>query len=246
MLLRICENRNSNMSQRRKQKMLVEARKNRQRRTIATIAIVTVLILIIAVAIYFATKPTHTILEWPYPCLGQESLTFHIHPWLRIWIDNTNVTIPAAVGITNPVFSNGIAGGGSNSCFEPMHTHDNSGIIHIESPDNSTQYTLANFFKIWKISYGTVTVNGASQPIEFNQTDILGFRTDTSHTLTVLVDGHSDIRYDSLSLNQYDYCDSTVANVPPCYPTAAGGPYPPSYPYGTEHTIIIEYKSGTA
>lgn len=208
-----------------------------------TITIVVALIALIGGAIYFSTRNTPVPTNWPYPCLGQEALTFHIHPWLRIWIGSTNVTIPAAVGITNPVFQNGIATGGSGACYEPMHTHDSSGIIHIEAPGSATQYTLAAFFQVWSVTYSTASVNGADYPVVFNKTDILGFRTDSTHTISLLVDGQNSSVYDALVLNQYDYCDHTVATVPPCSPTAPGDPYPPSYPYGTRHTIIIQYKS---
>ncbi len=159
-----------------------------------------------------------------------------------------NITIPAAIGITNPVFSNGGATGGPGSCFEPMHTHDASGIIHIESSDTSTQYTLDAFFQIWKLTYSTITINGASQPVIFNSTDILGYKTDQTHRLVLLVDGTSSAAYGSLALNQYDYCDSTVASVSPCYPTAGGDPYynGQPYPYGTKHTIVIDYMATTS
>lgn len=230
------------MAQTRKQRILADTKKHRQRRALTTVILAAVLIAIIGVGVYFATRPGPS-QDWPYPCLGQETLAFHIHPWLRIWINNANVTIPAAVGISNPVYQGAFATGGPNSCFEPVHTHDSSGIIHVEAPDSLTPYTLGAFFQIWKISFSTVNVNGANYPVVFNRTDILGFRTDSTHTLTLLVDGKSSSFYDSLSLNQYDYCDSTVGSVPPCSPTAPGDPYPASYPYGTKHTIIIQYKT---
>ena len=86
-------------------------------------------------------------------------------------------------------------------------------------------------------------MNGANYPVVFNKTDILGFRTDSTHVLSLLVDGQNSSAYEALNLNQYDYCDHTVANVPPCSPTATGDPYPLSYPYGTRHTVVIQYKT---
>jgi len=183
--------------------------------------------------------------HFPFRCLGSESLTFHIHPYLRIVINGQNVTIPAAVGIVNPQYQNGIARGGT--CFEPMHTHDVSGVIHIESPGN-TNYTLSEFFQIWN---GTdhlghsVMINGVPHPIVFSQTDILGFRADSTHRIVLLVDGKPSSEYQSLVLNTMDYCDSARGNVPPCYPTGGGDPAYEgiTYPYGTGHTIVIEYLS---
>src|SRR5205823_470676 len=122
------------MAQTRKQKVLQEVRRKRQQRTIVSMVIVAVLISIIGVGVW-ALSHSPPGPNFPFPCLP-ENVTIHVHPWLRIWIETTpgnsfNVTIPTAVGILNPVISNGEAGGGS--CFEPLHTHDSTGIIHIES-----------------------------------------------------------------------------------------------------------------
>ena len=128
-----------------------------------------------------------------------------------------------------------------------MHTHDASGIIHIESPGN-TSYTLSEFFQIWNDTdhfHHSVMINGVSHPIVFSSTDILGFRADSTHRIVLLVDGQPSGEYQSLVLNTLDYCDKARQNVPPCYPTAGGDPAYEgiAYPYGTGHTIVIEYLS---
>ena len=128
---------------------------------------------------------------------------------------------------------------GLSGCDEPLHTHDTSGIIHVEAPAN-TQYTLAGFFEVWKATYGTLSFNGTSHPITFNSTDILGFRADATHKVVVLVDGKPSTAYDSLV--SLDYCNAATTG-PPCSPTAAGDPSygGQAYPFGTGHTIVIEY-----
>jgi hypothetical protein len=234
------------LTQARKKKVLEEVRKQRQRRTIISIAIVVVLIGTIGYGVYALTQ-TKGGGNFPFTCLGSELTTVHVHPWLRISINTgagiTNVTVPTAIGILNPQISNGgIASGGS--CFEPMHTHDSSGIIHIEAGSVTSQYTLGAFFQIWQVTYGTVSVNGASRPVVFNNTDIFGYRTDSTHTLSLLVDNQNFAgAYASLDLTHYDYCSSS-SNTPPCYPTAGGTPQWPGsggYPYGTGHTVVINY-----
>jgi len=171
--------------------------------------------------------------EFPFACTGSSPLVIHIHPYLQIFINNESVTIPADIGLTP-------------SCTEPMHTHDSSGIIHIESSTNTT-YTLGDFFQIWKDTYGTVTFNGTQHPIVFNSTDILGYRVDSSHQLLLLVDGVPSTQYGSLVLNTLDYCDANNSVSPnsPCYATAQGAPYwfGEPYPYGTGHTIEILYET---
>ena len=195
-------------------------------------------------------------LNFPYPCLGSEALFLHIHPYLRIIIDGKNVTIPGAIGIENPnpiepsnwgeVYS-----GSSASCFEPVHTHDSSGLIHIESPDNQN-YTLGDFFNIWAHTYSYALFNGTKHPIVFSNSDILGYTTNSNYSLVVLVDGKPSTAYNNLVLNTLDYCGPTITSTSsPCYVTdwdaatnSAGAPAwngGTGYPYGTGHTIVIEY-----
>ena len=87
---------------------------------------------------------------YPYPCLPTEGTAQHIHPYLRILVDGAPVTIPAVVGIRDV---------GGATCFEPVHTHDASGIVHIESVSPTQLFTLGDFFAIWRDTYGTVAVD---------------------------------------------------------------------------------------
>ncbi len=242
------------LAQTRKQKVLQEVKRKRQQRTVISIIIVGVLISIIGVGVW-ALSRNNGGTNFPFPCLA-ETTTLHVHPWLRIWIESTpgskfNVTIPTAVGILNPQISNGQAGGGS--CFEPLHTHDSTGIIHVESAHNTDTYTLSDFFNVWKATPGlsTVSVPGLGNlPVVFNSTDILGFKPDQTHTLSLLVDqGQSTYQnstaYGSLSIVPLDYCSTAVGQSFPCNLTAGGDPFwgGDTYPYGTGHTIVIYYKA---
>ncbi len=190
------------------------------------------MIAVIVVAVYFGTRPGPSS-KFPFPCLGAEGTALHIHPWLQIRVNNQTVTIPANIGIQTSI---------TGTCFEPLHTHDASGIIHIESPDTTTIYTIGDFFKIWNATYGTTTVNGAAAPVVFDQTDILGFKNNQNQQVKLLVDGTPSNEYESLKLIPLDYCSAANGSVPPCNPTAWGNPfYPGGYQYGTGHTIVIEY-----
>jgi len=100
------------LAQPRKKRVLEKVRKQRQRRTIVTITLVVVLIAIIVGGIYFFTRSTGNI-NWPFQCLGTEGNAFHIHPWLRIWINSFDVTVPAGIGIQGATVVNGFASGGS-------------------------------------------------------------------------------------------------------------------------------------
>lgn len=74
------------------------------------------------------------------PMLGSEGTTEHIHVHLDILNNGQPVTVPQYVGIDEA--------GGSIS---PLHTHDTTGVIHIESPKVST-FTLGQFFTEWNVT----------------------------------------------------------------------------------------------
>lgn len=69
-------------------------------------------------------------------CNVNEQLAFHIHAHLSIYINGQNIPLPAQIGITN-------------TCFYWLHTHDTSGIIHMESPIQTT-FTLGTFLQLWR------------------------------------------------------------------------------------------------
>ncbi len=229
------------MPQARKKEVLAQVRKRRRNRALISTVIAGVLIVLIIVTVYTFSRNSGP--NFPFPCLPQEAVTLHVHPWLQINITRESVTIPTAIGIQNPIVQNGIAVGGS--CFESLHTHDSSGIIHIESPDANAQYTLGDFFHVWNVTHQTVTFAGVARPVIFNKTDILGFRADPTHAVVLLVDGNQSSEYELLNIVKYDYCNVNNANVAPCSPTAGGDPYYGGnpYPFGTGHTLEIEYRT---
>ncbi len=97
----------------------------------------------------------------------------HIHSNLTITQDNKPVVIPNQIGIDNSLWKDhgldkyGTPGmpmpEGVMYVMAPIHTHDNLGIIHIESTINR-DYTLGEFFKIWGVDLNgkaiKATVNG--------------------------------------------------------------------------------------
>jgi hypothetical protein len=80
-------------------------------------------------------------------CETSEQLLFHIHAHLAVFVAGQPRLIAAGVGIGPPLqVQNGFVVGGS--CFSWLHTHDESGIVHIESPIQRT-FTLGDFFDLW-------------------------------------------------------------------------------------------------
>ena len=80
-------------------------------------------------------------------CDAGNTILYHIHTHLSLFYDGQQIAIPMGVGIVPPrqVQANFVVGG---KCFYWLHTHDATGIIHVESPVQK-QFTLGDFFDIW-------------------------------------------------------------------------------------------------
>lgn len=61
----------------------------------------------------------------------------HPHAHLDIFIDGRSVPVPANLGLASP--------------FASLHTHSDSGILHMESADSRATFTLGDLFTIWGV-----------------------------------------------------------------------------------------------
>lgn len=77
-------------------------------------------------------------------CTLDMATRFHIHAHLTVIIDGQEQTVPKNTGITA-------------TCMHSLHTHDDTGIIHIESPVKH-DFTLAGFFHIWNTSFSATEI----------------------------------------------------------------------------------------
>ena len=71
-------------------------------------------------------------------CQAGEQLAFHVHAHLFILLDGVPQPVSARVGIVAKL----------PPCIYWLHTHDRSGIIHIEAPA-PRKFTLGEFFDTW-------------------------------------------------------------------------------------------------
>lgn len=91
-----------------------------------------------------------------------KAIIMHFHPHLNLMINGKPVTVPSQIGIDPSLWkdhsldqygmqamSNGISG------MAPLHTHDATGTIHVES-NTIRNYTLGEFLNIW----GGLDTNG--------------------------------------------------------------------------------------
>jgi len=96
-------------------------------------------------------------------CGGMEYATLHIHPHLAIFIDGKQVQIPEGIGFGLSSTQN------PQGCLYWLHTHDASGIIHIEAPVIESPaggpFTLGMLFDIWGQPLGDNQVGDAKGPV---------------------------------------------------------------------------------
>ncbi|MEP7064517.1 MAG: hypothetical protein ABI889_00660 [Gemmatimonadota bacterium] len=97
----------------------------------------------------------------------------HLHVHLSLIADGTQRAVPLGVGVDNPfVIQNFVVAAG---CYYWLHTHDATGIVHIEAPV-TTPFNLEQFFDIW------------GQPL--SRTNVAGFSGNvTAYVDSTLYDG---------------------------------------------------------
>jgi hypothetical protein len=86
-----------------------------------------------------------------------ERVVFHIHAHLQIYVNGQQRTVPGGIGIVPPYRIQQSAAGPfitGGRAFYWLHTHDRTGVIHIESPVRRT-YSLGEFFDMWGQPLGT-------------------------------------------------------------------------------------------
>jgi hypothetical protein len=82
------------------------------------------------------------------PALMREGTVLHTHEHLDIFLAGKQVPVPSDIGINN-------AGG----FVAPIHTHDETGIIHVESPTSRT-FDLGQLFDIWGVLFTKDCIGG--------------------------------------------------------------------------------------
>lgn len=101
------------------------------------ILLVLVILIAIVVALVAIARLTSKSVDG-IPCDASEAVAYHVHAHLTIVVGGTRLYYPPAnIGIE-----------ALHLCFYWLHTHDATGIIHIEAP-HRIRPTLGQFFDIW-------------------------------------------------------------------------------------------------
>lgn len=79
--------------------------------------------------------------------LTAEGEVLHIHQHLDIFVNGKHEPVPANIGIYDGQF------------LTELHTHDASGIMHLESPE-AKNFTLGQFFGVWGVRLNADCVGG--------------------------------------------------------------------------------------
>ena len=72
------------------------------------------------------------------PLLDAEGAATHTHTELAVSVNGRPMEVPAAIGIDEP-----------SGHIAALHTHDTTGLVHVESPQENDSYTLEQFLTLW-------------------------------------------------------------------------------------------------
>jgi hypothetical protein len=114
------------------------------------------------------------------------------------FINGQRYTVPSQIGII------------PERCIYWLHTHDDSGIIHIESPVVKN-YTLGQFFDIWNKKFNNSQIF-----------DNVAIGKNSNNTLSVYVNGQktsSGANYRDIKLNEHDQIAIVYGRPPTTLPT---------------------------
>jgi hypothetical protein len=96
--------------------------------------------------------------------LSEEGTALHIHTHLDVFVDGSPVQVPADIGIDE-----------ARPAISALHTHDTTGVIHVESPSKTATFTLGQFFTEWQVPLSADRLGGLT--------------VDATHHLKVYVNG---------------------------------------------------------
>jgi hypothetical protein len=94
------------------------------------------------------------------------TMVSHIHPNLTLIVDGSPSYIPENIGIDASMWKDHSLDKYGMTGMAPLHTHDSSGVIHVESNTNRS-YTFDEFLNIWGIDLSdkAVKITADGKPV---------------------------------------------------------------------------------
>lgn len=126
-------------------------------------------------------------------CDAAEQVAYHIHAHLAVFVEGASRPVPYGIGVVTPLVSDTPAGPfvQATRCYYWLHTHAADGVIHVESPTEQ-QYTLGNFFDIWRQPLDPTRAGPATGPVTA-YVDGTAYRGDPRD---IVLREHGDIQLD--------------------------------------------------
>jgi hypothetical protein len=84
--------------------------------------------------------------ELSLPTFGNP-LALHWHAHLDLYVNGDPVTVPADIGF-------------GQQAAASLHTHDETGVIHMETNQSNAQFTLGEFFDVWGLRLTSGCIGG--------------------------------------------------------------------------------------
>tara|TARA_B100000941_G_scaffold286926_1_gene261264 strand:+ start:1862 stop:2449 length:588 start_codon:yes stop_codon:yes gene_type:complete len=112
-------------------------------------------------------------------CVDHSNLGRHDHSMLSIYINGEQTEIPTNLGINTDICNQ------EGASMHTVHTHDDTGRLHIETAAN-VDMPLGVFFDIWGV--------------HFNETGIFDYRVSNTHELIMTIGGVANYQFDDYLL----------------------------------------------
>jgi hypothetical protein len=124
---------------------------------------------------------------------GLSDTIFHIHAQLHVYVNGKPVQVPADIGLDEAT--------GTSS---PLHTHDTSGVIHMEA-DETYSFTLGQFLTVWGV--------------KFSKNQLGSYKSHAGETVQVYDNG-KPVKGDPVNLVMHEHDNIVVAyGKPGSFPT---------------------------
>lgn len=110
---------------------------------------------------------------------NRSSAIYHVHFFIGIIVNGQHRALADGTGMSAPTADFTLEPQGiknwteSTGCYYYLHTHDASGVVHVESPANipksswetATVYTVGTYFDVWGMSLSGTNIGSMAGPV---------------------------------------------------------------------------------